>query len=169
MSVPGNALQVAAAREAALGRLGEGGALAATLWRWALRVGVVAAIALVIAVLLRAPIASIVNVDESFAAAMVVPTAFLWLIICLQRVPRHRHDEERGQQRAQRAVVRGAQDPGEDDGEDEGDAIGDQLRRGHARRAHGVGLLERLPARAHDRLGRPQRLQLGRRQRGVHR
>jgi O-antigen/teichoic acid export membrane protein len=85
VSVPGNALQVAAAREAALGRLGHGGALAATLWRWALRVGVVAAIALVLALLLREPIAAIINVDESFAAAMVVPTAFLWLIICLQR------------------------------------------------------------------------------------
>ena len=85
VSVPGNALQVAAAREAALGRLGEGGALAATLWRWAQRVGVVAAVALVLALLLREPIAAIVNVDESFAAAMVVPTAFLWLIICLQR------------------------------------------------------------------------------------
>jgi O-antigen/teichoic acid export membrane protein len=85
VSVPGNALQVAAAREAALGRLGEGGALAATLWRWAQRVGVVAAIATVLALLLREPIAAIVNVDESFAAAAVVPTAFLWLIICLQR------------------------------------------------------------------------------------
>jgi O-antigen/teichoic acid export membrane protein len=85
VSVPGNALQVAAAREAALGRLGQGGALAATLWRWALRVAVVAAFASVLALLLREPIASVVNVDESFAAAAIVPTAFLLLIICLQR------------------------------------------------------------------------------------
>jgi O-antigen/teichoic acid export membrane protein len=85
VSVPGNALQVAAARETALGRLGEGGALAATLWRWAQRIAVVAALATVLALLLREPIAAVVNVDESFAAAAVVPTAFLWLILCVQR------------------------------------------------------------------------------------
>jgi O-antigen/teichoic acid export membrane protein len=85
VSVPGNALQVAAARETALGRLGEGGALAATLWRWAQRLAVVVAIATVLALLLREPIAAVINVEESVAAAIVVPTAFLWLILCVQR------------------------------------------------------------------------------------
>jgi len=85
VSVPGNALQVAAARETALGRLGEGGALAATLWRWAQRLAAVVLVATLLALVLRAPIAAIINVDETFAAAAVVPTAFLWLILCVQR------------------------------------------------------------------------------------
>jgi O-antigen/teichoic acid export membrane protein len=85
VSVPGNAMQVAAARETALGRLGEGGALAATLWRWAQRLAITAAVFGAVALLLREPIAAIINVEETVAAAIVVPTAFLWLILCVQR------------------------------------------------------------------------------------
>ena len=83
--VPGSALQVAAAREGALGRLGGGGELAATLARWMrhLLLGIGGLTAL--AVLAREPLASLLNVDEEWAAAAVVPTAGLWLVLSVQR------------------------------------------------------------------------------------
>ena len=83
--VPGLALQVAAAREGALGRLGAGGELAATVARW--RTGVLAATVVVAcaAVLARGPLAALLNVDEEWAAAAVPVTGCLWLLLCLQR------------------------------------------------------------------------------------
>jgi len=83
--VPGLALQVAAAREGALGRLGAGGELAATVARW--RTGILAATVVVAcaAVLARGPLAALLNVDEEWAAAAVPVTGCLWLLLCLQR------------------------------------------------------------------------------------
>jgi O-antigen/teichoic acid export membrane protein len=85
LAVPGSALQVVVAREAALGRLGDHGRLAATLAAWRRRLalgglGVTAA-----AVLLHGPIADLISVRESWAAAATAPTGFLWLLLSVER------------------------------------------------------------------------------------
>jgi hypothetical protein len=83
--VPGSALQVAAARAGALGRLGNGGELAATLDRWTRRLlGLLVAVATV-SVVGREPLAALLDIRESWAAAAVPPTGVLWLLLCLQR------------------------------------------------------------------------------------
>ena len=83
--VPGSALQIAAARQGTLGRLGRGGELAATLDRWTrhLLLGM-AAIAL-LCILAREPLAALVNVEEEWAAAAVPVTGALWLLLSVQR------------------------------------------------------------------------------------
>ena len=83
--VPGLALQVAAAREGALGRLGAGGELAATVARWRTAVLVATVVVACAAVLARGPLAALLNVDEEWAAAAVPVTGCLWLLLCLQR------------------------------------------------------------------------------------
>ncbi len=62
LAVPGSAVQVAVAREIALGRLGEGARLAATLAIWRRRLWAVGAAVTAAAVLLREPIADLVSV-----------------------------------------------------------------------------------------------------------
>lgn len=85
LMVPGSALQIAAAREGTLGRMGAGGGLAATLDGWTRQVllglGAVAAVSIA----LRAPLAALLNVRQEWAAAAVLPTGALWLLLCLQR------------------------------------------------------------------------------------
>src|SRR4051794_8570971 len=83
--VPGSALQVVAARQGTLGRLGEGAELAGTLERWTRHVlaGMVAVA--VVAVIAREPLAAVLNVDQAWAAAAVPVSAALWLLICAQR------------------------------------------------------------------------------------
>ena len=83
--VPGLALQVAAAREGALGRLGAGGELAATVARWRTAVLLATVVVACAAVLARGPLAALLNVDEEWAAAAVPVTGCLWLLLCLQR------------------------------------------------------------------------------------
>jgi O-antigen/teichoic acid export membrane protein len=83
--VPGAALQVAAAREATLGRLGRGGALAGTLARWSRQILVVLAAIAVASVIAREPLAGVMNIGQEWAAAAVPVTAALWLLLCLQR------------------------------------------------------------------------------------
>lgn len=85
LSVAGQALQVATAREAVLGTLGTGPALAATLRSWT-RTLVLAAVVLgVVSVLLRAPIAAAVGVEEEWGAAVGLPTGVLWLLLSILR------------------------------------------------------------------------------------
>ena len=84
--VPGSALQVAAAREGTLGRLGRGrraGGHAAALdaphpdrarGRRRRRRSLV-----------REPLAALLNVEQEWAAAAVPVTGVLWLLLCLQR------------------------------------------------------------------------------------
>ena len=83
--VPGSALQVAAAREGTLGRLGAGGELAGTLERWErhLLLGMLGLAGL--CVLARGPLADLVNVEEEWAAAAVPVSAALWLLLSVQR------------------------------------------------------------------------------------
>jgi O-antigen/teichoic acid export membrane protein len=83
--VPGMALQVAAAREATLGRLGRGGELAGTLTRWSRHIVAALAVIAVVSVLAREPLADLINVDEAWAAAAVPATGALWLLLCVQR------------------------------------------------------------------------------------
>src|SRR4051794_1402518 len=85
LSVPGSAVQVAVAREIALGRLGEGPRLAATLSVWRRRLVVVGVVLTACAVLLRQPIADLISVPEEWAAAAVVPTGILWLLLSVER------------------------------------------------------------------------------------
>ena len=83
--VPGSALQVAAAREGTLGRLGRGGELAGTLRRWSrhLLIGLVGVAA--VSALAREPLAALINVEEEWAAATVPATGAIWLLLCVQR------------------------------------------------------------------------------------
>jgi O-antigen/teichoic acid export membrane protein len=85
LAVPGSAVQVAVARETALGRLGEGPILAATLSAWRRRLAVTGIAVTAVAVLLRGSIASLVSVPEVWAAAATAPTAFLWLALAVER------------------------------------------------------------------------------------
>jgi O-antigen/teichoic acid export membrane protein len=83
--VPGAALQVAAAREATLGRLGRGGELAGTLARWSRHILAVLAAIAVVSVIAREPLADVINIQQEWAAAAVPVTGALWLLLCLQR------------------------------------------------------------------------------------
>jgi len=86
LSVVGQALQVATAREGVLGHLGVGAALTATIGRWTkILLGVTVGVA-VISVLFRAPIASAVAVgNDQWAAAVGLPAAVLWLELSILR------------------------------------------------------------------------------------
>lgn len=83
--VPGSALQVAAARQGTLGRLGRDGELAGTLERWErhLLAGMLLLAGLCAAA--REPLAELVNVEEEWAAAAVPVSGALWLLVCVQR------------------------------------------------------------------------------------
>lgn len=83
--VPGAALQVAVAREGALGRLGGHAAMAAALARWEREVPLALAPVAVLSVLARDPLAALLGVDEAWAAAAVPVTAGLFLLVSLQR------------------------------------------------------------------------------------
>lgn len=85
LSVVGQAMQVATARDAVLGQLGEGPALAATLRAWTRTLLLLTAAVAVVAALLRAPIADLVGVEQEWAAAIGPPAAVLWLLLSLLR------------------------------------------------------------------------------------
>jgi O-antigen/teichoic acid export membrane protein len=85
LSVVGQALQVATARDAVLGQLGEGPALAATLRSWTRSLLLVTVVLAVVSILLRAPIAAAVGVDQEWAAAIGLPAGVLWLLLSLLR------------------------------------------------------------------------------------
>jgi glycosyltransferase involved in cell wall biosynthesis/O-antigen/teichoic acid export membrane protein len=84
--VGGQAIQVAAARETALHRLGDGPRLSATLTAWTRRL-VVGTIAVTLAGwILRQPLADLIGVPQHpEAAAAIIPTGALWLLLSLQR------------------------------------------------------------------------------------
>ncbi len=83
--MPGSALQVAVARETALGRLGTREELAATLAAWRRRLLGAGAVLTAAAVALREPLAELISVREAWAAAATVPTALLWLLLSMER------------------------------------------------------------------------------------
>jgi O-antigen/teichoic acid export membrane protein len=85
LSIPGTALQVTVAREVsgalAVGEEARGAAIRS--WMRSLLCG--AAAVTVLSILLRGPIGSLIGVDAHWAAGAVVPTAVLWLVLCVQR------------------------------------------------------------------------------------
>jgi O-antigen/teichoic acid export membrane protein len=83
--VPGLALQVAAAREGTLGRLGDPGEMAATLERWTRRLVMAVCAAAIAAAVARHQLATVLDVEQEWAAAAAPVTAGLWLLLCLQR------------------------------------------------------------------------------------
>jgi len=84
--VAGSAVQVAAAREAAIGSLGHGEQLAATVAAWTRWLGFGLIVAIGVSISLRHPIARLVGVpDHDWAAAAILPTGVLWMGLSLQR------------------------------------------------------------------------------------
>ncbi|MBE2316398.1 glycosyltransferase [Solirubrobacter sp. CPCC 204708] len=81
LAVPGSALQVAVAREVALGRL----SVAETLAVWRRRLLIGGAVVTALAVLLREPISDLIAVEEAWAAAATAPTAVLWILLSVER------------------------------------------------------------------------------------
>jgi glycosyltransferase involved in cell wall biosynthesis/O-antigen/teichoic acid export membrane protein len=86
LAVAGSALQVAVARETALGHVGDVQAVGASVRRWLGRLAV-AGVALTLAsVILRDEVAALIAVPEhEWAAAAIVPTGFLWLVVGVLR------------------------------------------------------------------------------------
>ena len=86
LSVVGQALQVATAREGVLGHLGTGAGLAATVRQWSRSMAVFTVAIMIVSVLLRHPIASAVGVKHNvWAAALGLPAAGLWLELSILR------------------------------------------------------------------------------------
>ena len=86
LSVAGQAMQVATAREAVLGHLGVGESLIATLKRWMMALAVVTVAMTALSVLLRDPIAQAVGVThDQWAAAIGLPAGCMWLGLSILR------------------------------------------------------------------------------------
>ncbi len=86
LSVVGQAMQVATAREAVLGHLGVGASLMATVRRWTRGLLLFTLALTIVSVLLRDPIARALNVThDPWAAALGLPAAGLWLELSVLR------------------------------------------------------------------------------------
>ena len=86
LSVVGQALQLATAREGVLGQLGSGHGLVATVRRWTVSLLTFTVVLAVISVLLRQQIADLVGVrHDPWAAAVGLPAAGLWLELSVLR------------------------------------------------------------------------------------
>jgi O-antigen/teichoic acid export membrane protein len=85
LSVPGAAMQVATAREMALGRFGSDAEKSATLSHWTRQLLVAVLAVFAGALLLREQLGSLIRVDAVIAAAATVPTGCIWLLLSIQR------------------------------------------------------------------------------------
>ncbi|HEY2637869.1 MAG TPA: oligosaccharide flippase family protein [Solirubrobacteraceae bacterium] len=85
LSVLGQAIQLATARAGALGELGEGPVLLATVERWARGLILATVAVAVLGALARGPLATVIGVDESWGAAATLPAGTIWLLLCVQR------------------------------------------------------------------------------------
>lgn len=84
--VGGQALQVAAARETALRRLGDDDRLGATITAWTGQLVLAVVVTSIVGLILQHPLAALVGVPEHpLAAAGILPTGALWLLLSLQR------------------------------------------------------------------------------------
>jgi glycosyltransferase involved in cell wall biosynthesis/O-antigen/teichoic acid export membrane protein len=85
-AVAGSALQVAVARETALGHLGRPDAVGATTRRWLAQLGVLGAALTAASIAAREPLAGLLAVPEHpWAAAAVVPTGVAWMALGVLR------------------------------------------------------------------------------------
>src|SRR6202050_5532185 len=86
LTVAGQAMQVATAREGVLGHLGRGAALIATTRSWTRTMIAVTVVLTVLSVIFRVPIASAVGVKHyPWGAALGIPTGCLYLEVSLLR------------------------------------------------------------------------------------
>ena len=86
LTVAGQAVQVATAREGVLGHLGTGEELLQTLERWARALAIFTALATIVSILVRQPIADAVGVPrQGWAAAAGIPAGCLYLGVCTLR------------------------------------------------------------------------------------
>jgi O-antigen/teichoic acid export membrane protein len=86
LSVVGQAMQVATAREGVLGHLGVGAGLEATVRRWTRSLLLFTLALTVVSVVLRDPIAKAVGVKhDEWAAALGLPAAGLWILLSMLR------------------------------------------------------------------------------------
>jgi O-antigen/teichoic acid export membrane protein len=86
LTVVGQAVQVATARDGVLGHLGTGEELLATLERWARTLAAFTVLATVVSILIRQPIADAVGVPrQAWAAAAGIPAGCLYLGVCTLR------------------------------------------------------------------------------------
>jgi O-antigen/teichoic acid export membrane protein len=86
LMVSGQSVQMAAAREAALDRLGHPELLHATLRAWTQRLLVALVAVAAASALLRGQLAALIGVDDvPWAAAIIPPMGVLWMLLCLQR------------------------------------------------------------------------------------
>ena len=85
LAVPGSALQIAVARELSRALAQGDPAAGSGVWHWLERLVLGTAIVAVAAIPLRDLIASIVNVDEVWAAAAIPVSAMLWAVLCVER------------------------------------------------------------------------------------
>ena len=86
LSVAGQAIQVATAREGVLGHIGVGPGLIATLKRWTRSMIAFTIVVTIISILLRDPIAHLVGVKhDQWAAAIGLPADCLWLVLSFLR------------------------------------------------------------------------------------
>ncbi|MBV9941148.1 MAG: hypothetical protein JO262_03375 [Solirubrobacterales bacterium] len=86
LTVAGQAMQVATAREGVLGHLGTGEGLLATVRSWTRAMVVFTVVLTVISILLRQPIADVVGVNKyPWAAAVGLPAGCLYLEVSLLR------------------------------------------------------------------------------------
>jgi len=84
--VAGQSVQLAAAREAALDRLGHPEVLRATLRAWTQRLLIALVAVTAASILLREQLATLIGVDDvPWAAAAIPPTGVLWMLLSLQR------------------------------------------------------------------------------------
>jgi O-antigen/teichoic acid export membrane protein len=85
LSVAGQALQVATAREGVLGHLGVGPGLIATLKRWTRSMLAFTLVMTVISIALQDPIAQLLSIKATWAAAIGLPAGCLWLELSILR------------------------------------------------------------------------------------
>jgi glycosyltransferase involved in cell wall biosynthesis/O-antigen/teichoic acid export membrane protein len=83
--VPGSALQATVAREVSAAAVTPGANPTAGIRRWLGRILAGAAGVAAVGVLLREPTAALVGVEVDWAAAAILPTGALWLLLCVQR------------------------------------------------------------------------------------
>jgi O-antigen/teichoic acid export membrane protein len=85
LAIPGQALQVAVAREVSREVDGHDPALAANVRSWTRVLAALTPAVAVVSVLLREPLADVIGVSLDWAAAALVPMGLCWLLLCIQR------------------------------------------------------------------------------------